>query len=43
MKRTNAARQLDNLKINYKLFEYDIDKSDLSAENVATKVTLPPE
>jgi Cys-tRNA(Pro)/Cys-tRNA(Cys) deacylase len=43
MKKTNAARHLDNLKTNYKLFEYKMDESDLSAENVARKVNLPPE
>jgi len=43
MKKTNASRYLDNLKTNYKLFEYKIDESDLSAENVARKVNLPPE
>ena len=42
MKKTNAARFLDSLKIDYKLLEYEIDESDLSAENVAKKVSLPP-
>jgi len=42
MKKTNAARFLDNLKIDYKLVEYEIDESDLSAETVARKVNLPP-
>ena len=42
MKKTNAARFLDSLKIDYKLLEYEIDESDLSAENVAKKVNLPP-
>jgi Cys-tRNA(Pro)/Cys-tRNA(Cys) deacylase len=41
MKKTNAARFLDSLKINYKLLEYEIDESDLGAENVAKKVNLP--
>jgi len=41
MKKTNAARQLDDLKIDYKLVEYEIDESDLSAESVAKKVDLP--
>jgi Cys-tRNA(Pro)/Cys-tRNA(Cys) deacylase len=41
MKKTNAARFLDSLKIDYKLLEYEIDESDLSAENVAKKVNLP--
>jgi Cys-tRNA(Pro)/Cys-tRNA(Cys) deacylase len=43
MRKTNAARFLDSLKIDYKLFEYEVDESDLSAENVAKKVGLPPE
>jgi len=42
MKKTNAARLLDRLKIDYKLVEYEIDESDLSAETVAKKVDLPP-
>jgi len=43
MKKTNAARYLDNLKIDYKLVEYEVDESDLSAESVARKVNLPLE
>ncbi len=43
MKKTNAARYLDSLKIDYKLVEYDVDESDLSAESVARKVNLPLE
>ena len=43
MKKTNAARFLDDLKIDYKLCEYEIDESDLSAESVAKKVGLPLE
>jgi Cys-tRNA(Pro)/Cys-tRNA(Cys) deacylase len=43
MKKTNAARFLDGLKIDYKLCEYEIDESDLSAESVARKVNLPLE
>jgi Cys-tRNA(Pro)/Cys-tRNA(Cys) deacylase len=43
MKKTNAARYLDNLKIDYKLVEYEVDESDLSAESVAGKVNLPLE
>src|SRR4030042_5674017 len=43
MKKTNAARVLDDLKIDYKLCEYEIDESDLSAESVAKKVGLPLE
>jgi Cys-tRNA(Pro)/Cys-tRNA(Cys) deacylase len=43
MKKTNAARYLDGLKIDYRLVEYEVDESDLSAESVAKKVGLPPE
>jgi Cys-tRNA(Pro)/Cys-tRNA(Cys) deacylase len=43
MRKTNAARILDNLDIEYSLCEYEVDESDLSAENVAKKVHLPPE
>jgi len=43
MKKTNAARYLDSLKIDYKLVEYEVDESDLSAERVARKVNLPLE
>jgi len=42
MKKTNAARYLDRLQIDYRLVEYDVDESDLSAERVAEKVNLPP-
>ncbi len=43
MKKTNAARYLDSLKVEYRLSEYEIDESDLSAESVARKVHLPLE
>lgn len=43
MKKTNAARYLDRLKIDYRLVEYEVDESNLSAESVARKVGLPPE
>ncbi len=43
MKKTNAARFLDRLNIEYKLCEYEVDESDLSAETVAKKVNLPAE
>jgi Cys-tRNA(Pro)/Cys-tRNA(Cys) deacylase len=43
MKKTNAVRFLDSLKIIYKLCEYEIEESDLSAESVARKVNLPLE
>lgn len=41
MKKTNAARILDGLKIIYELRQYQVDESDLSAENVAEKIGLP--
>ena len=43
MKKTNAARFLDSLNIDYQLIEYEVDESDLSAESVTKKVGLPPE
>jgi Cys-tRNA(Pro)/Cys-tRNA(Cys) deacylase len=43
MKKTNAARYLDRLNIDYRIVEYEVDESDLSAESVAKKVDLPPE
>lgn len=43
MKKTNAARLLDKLKIEYEIREYDVDENDLSAENVAQKVGMPLE
>jgi len=42
MSKTNACRILDSLGIRYRLQEYKVDPDDLSAENVATKVGLPP-
>jgi Cys-tRNA(Pro)/Cys-tRNA(Cys) deacylase len=38
---TNAARIRERLGIRVELREYDVDESDLSAENVAGKVGLP--
>jgi Cys-tRNA(Pro)/Cys-tRNA(Cys) deacylase len=43
MSKTNACRILDSLGIHYELREYKVDLDDLSAENVAAKVGLPPE
>lgn len=39
--KTNAARILDNLKINYELMEYPVDEDDLSAVHVAASIGLP--
>ena len=35
MKKTNAARILDGLGINYEILSYDVDENDLSAVHVA--------
>jgi len=43
MKKTNAARVLDRLKIIYELLEYEVNEQDLSAENVAQKLNQPLE
>lgn len=43
MKKTNAARILDGLKVSYELREYEVDENDLSAINVANKVGFPIE
>ncbi len=43
MKKTNAARILDGLNIQYELKEYEVDLEDLSAPNVAKKVGMPLE
>ena len=33
-KKTNAARQLDQLKINYELITYQVDENDLGAAHI---------
>ena len=38
MKKTNAARILDNLKMNYELVEYPVDENDLGATALAAKL-----
>ena len=43
MKKTNAVRLLDILKIPYQLREYEVDPDHLAAETVAGKLGLPPE
>jgi Cys-tRNA(Pro)/Cys-tRNA(Cys) deacylase len=43
MKKTNASRILDKLKIPYEILEYEVDKQDLSAENAAKKMSQPLE
>ncbi len=39
--KTNAARILDSLKIDYEIMEYQVDEDDLSAVHVAASVGLP--
>jgi Cys-tRNA(Pro)/Cys-tRNA(Cys) deacylase len=41
MKKTNASRILDKLKIPYEILEYEVDEQDLSAENAAKKMEQP--
>lgn len=41
MKKTNAARILDRLKIGYELIEYEVDESDLSAVHLAETAGVP--
>ena len=41
MKKTNAARILDRLKINYELIEYQVDETDLSAIHLAETAGIP--
>jgi len=41
MKKTNAARILDRLKISYDLVEYEVDESDLNAVHVAATAGIP--
>lgn len=43
MKKTNAARILDRLKIDYELIEYEVDESDLSAVHLADTAGIPIE
>ena len=43
MKKTNAARMLDELGIPYTIREYEVDPDDLRAETVAAKIGLPAE
>ncbi|MFY9907722.1 MAG: Cys-tRNA(Pro) deacylase [Terriglobales bacterium] len=39
--KTNVARLLDELSIEYELREYEVDPDDLAAETVAAKIGLP--
>ncbi len=40
-KKTNAARILDGLGINYRIMEYEVDEAHLDALSVAAKTGLP--
>lgn len=40
-KKTNAARKLDELKIEYRLVEYPVDEEHLDAVHVAQEVGMP--
>lgn len=40
-KKTNAARKLDELKINYRIVEYAVDEEHLDAIHVAAEVGMP--
>ncbi len=40
MKKTNATRILDKLKINYQIIEYKVDMADLSAEHVSRETGI---
>ena len=39
--KTNAARILDKLHIDYELHSYEVDEDDLSVNNVANKIGVP--
>ena len=41
--KTNAARQLDQLKVNYKLIPYEVDENNLGAEHIAELLEQPIE
>ncbi|MBP5516892.1 MAG: Cys-tRNA(Pro) deacylase [Bacteroidales bacterium] len=43
VKKTNAARQLDRLKIAYELITYEVDESDLGAAHIAEQLGQPIE
>ena len=41
IKKTNASRILDNMKIAYRLLEYEVDENNLDAVHVANTVGMP--
>lgn len=40
-KKTNAARLLDQLKVNYELIPYEVDENNLGAEHIAELLGQP--
>lgn len=43
IKKTNAARKLDELGLSYEIKQFEVDENDLSAESAAAALDLPPE
>lgn len=43
MKKTNAARILEGMGVDFELWNYEVDPDDVSAKAVAAKIGLPPE
>jgi Cys-tRNA(Pro)/Cys-tRNA(Cys) deacylase len=43
IKKTNAARRLDELGVAYELISFDADEDDLSAERAASDIGMPME
>jgi Cys-tRNA(Pro)/Cys-tRNA(Cys) deacylase len=43
MSKTNAVRLLDDLRVDYRLREYEVDPEHLDAETVADKIGMPAE
>ncbi|MDO9507882.1 MAG: Cys-tRNA(Pro) deacylase [Thermovirgaceae bacterium] len=41
MKKTNAARILESIGVDFELWNYEVDPSDVSAKAVAAKIGLP--
>ena len=41
--KTNAARQLDQMKVNYELIPYEVDENNLGAEHIAELLGQPIE
>lgn len=43
LKKTNAARLLDQMKVYYELIPYEVDESDLGAQHIAQQLGQPIE